>query len=479
MTFNSYTFFLLFLVAVVVRFTAWSSWRFKKFLLLLLSYVFYAAWNPPFVVLLWVSTVIDWIAARKIAEASSLSKRRFYMVVSLISNLGLLGFFKYGDFLMMNLSTLTGRDFTMQSLVGTSIILPVGLSFYTFQTMSYTIDVYRGNDKPWTSFLDFALFVTFFPQLVAGPILRASDFLPQCTTPRTPSASQFYWSLWLVLLGLFQKVVLADGLLAPTVELVYDSTEAPTFASAWVATMAFAGQIFFDFAGYSTCAIGVAGCLGFVLPDNFRFPYAAVGFADFWKRWHISLSTWLRDYLYIPLGGNRKGWRRTNVNLMTTMLLGGLWHGASWNFVIWGGLHGTLLIIERWLRSIGAMPQNVSDMPPSHRAAGVALTFAAVCFTWVFFRSDSLDRSVLISGAMLGLASTDAARLVGSLDMLLSMPPILLLLGGHWLLRDSSLEQLIAEQDAPVWLYGVLSALMIVCIAFSSGEDRAFIYFQF
>jgi D-alanyl-lipoteichoic acid acyltransferase DltB (MBOAT superfamily) len=380
---------------------------------------------------------------------------------------------------MTNLSTLTGRDVSMQSVVGTSIVLPVGISFYTFQTLSYTIDIYRGNAKPWSSFLDFALFVTFFPQLVAGPILRAADFLPQCNNPRTPTSTQFYWSLWLVLLGLFQKVVLADTLLAPTVELVYDAIEAPTFASAWIGTMAFAGQIFFDFAGYSTCAIGVAGCLGFVLPDNFRFPYAAVGLADFWKRWHISLSTWLRDYLYIPLGGNRKGWFRTNVNLMVTMLLGGLWHGASWNFVLWGGLHGTLLVIERWLRRIGAMPERVSELPPLHRTIGVALTFVAVCFTWVFFRSESLDRSVLISGAMLGFASTDAARLVGSLDMLMSVPPIVLLLGAHWLMRDSDLERAMVRYHVPVWLYGVLSALMIIGIAFSSGEDRAFIYFQF
>jgi D-alanyl-lipoteichoic acid acyltransferase DltB (MBOAT superfamily) len=295
-----------------------------------------------------------------------------------------------------------------------------------------------------------------------------------------PTSAQFNWSLWLLLLGLFQKVVLADALLAPTVELVYDADGAPTFASAWIGTMAFAGQIFFDFAGYSTCAIGVAGTLGFILPDNFKFPYAAIGFADFWRRWHISLSTWLRDYLYIPLGGNRKGWVRTNVNLMTTMLIGGLWHGASWNFVLWGGLHGALLVVERWLRRIGVMPQDVSDMPRLHRAVGVALTFAAICFTWVFFRSQSLDRSLLISQAMLGFAAPDATRLVGNLDMLFSLPPILLLLVAHWLLRDSDLERRVAEYRVPAWAYGAASALMIVCIAFSSsGEDRAFIYFQF
>jgi D-alanyl-lipoteichoic acid acyltransferase DltB (MBOAT superfamily) len=479
MSFNSYTFLLLFFVALAFRFNTWISWRLKKLLILLLSYIFYAAWNPPFVVLLWISTVVDWFAAGQIAKASSDSRRRLYMALSLIANLGLLGFFKYGEFVTQNLSALLGRDVTLHSLIGSGIILPIGISFYTFETLSYTIDVYRGTEKPWTSFLDYCLFLTFFPHLVAGPILRPRAFLPQCETPRTPTAAQFSWSVWLVLLGLFQKVVVADGLLAPTVELVYGVTAAPTFASAWIGTLAFAGQIFFDFAGYSTCAIGVAGCLGFILPDNFRFPYAAVGFSDFWRRWHISLSTWLRDYLYVSLGGNRKGERRTNINLMITMLLGGLWHGASWNFVLWGGLHGALLVIERWLRRLGVMPEDVSAMPPLHRAVGAALTFVIICFTWVFFRSESLDHSLLIAGAMLGFVSSHATRLVGSLDMMTSVPPVLLLLLAHWMLKDSNLERTFAEERVPAWAFATVSALMILGIAFSSGEDRAFIYFQF
>ena len=274
------------------------------------------------------------------------------LVASLAVNLGLLGFFKYRVFFLENFVALlnsVGVDFHPAR---PSIILPVGISFYTFQTLSYTLDIYMGKMKPARSFLDYALFVTFFPQLVAGPIVRAAHFLPQCEDARRTTLSQLGWGLSLILFGLFQKSVIADGLMAPVVERVYDSGEVLSFGAGWVGTLAFAMQIFCDFSGYSTCAIGTAMCLGFWLPVNFRSPYAAIGFSDFWRRWHVSLSSWLRDYLYIPLGGNRKGTARTYVNLMITMLLGGLWHGASWNFVIWGGLHGVYLIVERLLKAV-------------------------------------------------------------------------------------------------------------------------------
>ena len=245
----------------------------------------------------------------------------------------MLGFFKYGGFLLANFRrglALLGVDYVPPEM---DIFLPIGISFYTFQTLSYTIDVYRGHTRPWPSFLDFAMFVTFFPQLVAGPIVRAAEFLPQCVTPKRANAHQLGWGASLLVLGIFEKVVLADGVMAPVVDTVYGSVREAGFFSAWVGTLAFGSQIFFDFAGYSTCAIGAGLSLGFVLPDNFRFPYAAVGISDFWTRWHISLSSWLRDYLYIPLGGNRQGLVRTQANLMVTMLLGGLWHGAAWRFV--------------------------------------------------------------------------------------------------------------------------------------------------
>ena len=272
------------------------------------------------------------------------------LVISLIGNLGMLCFFKYGGFLLDNfvaLVNLVGLDFHPAK---PNIILPAGISFYTFTTLCYTIDMYNRKSEPVKSLLDFSLFVTFFPHLVAGPIVRPPQLVPQFESPRKANQQQMLQGLFLVSLGLFMKVVLADTMLASSSDTVFNFPAPLLAVDAWLGVLAFSGQIFFDFAGYSTCAIGVAMCLGFVLPENFRYPYAAIGFSDFWRRWHITLSSWLRDYLYIPIGGNRKGEVRTYVNLMITMLLGGLWHGASWTFVVWGALHGTYLCVERLIR---------------------------------------------------------------------------------------------------------------------------------
>ncbi len=355
MLFNSYT-FILFLAAVLLLSRMLANWTWRKSLLLLSSYVFYAAWNPPFVVVLWISTIVDWYVGKWIHASSTRERRTFFLIISLLVNLGMLSYFKYGGFFVDNLNMLlhlAGFNFAFSQI---SIVLPVGISFYTFQTLSYTIDIFRGRLSPWHSFLDYALYVTFFPQLVAGPIVRAANFLPQCRSSRIGSSKQMGWGLSLLVIGLFAKIVIADSLAAPTVEVVYDSHGTLGCIAAWAGTLAFAIQIFCDFFGYSTCAIGVALSLGFSLPDNFRWPYGAIGFSDFWRRWHISLSSWLRDYLYIPLGGNRMGIRRTYVNLMITMLLGGLWHGASWMFVIWGGLHGIYLMAEGLIRQSGVAP---------------------------------------------------------------------------------------------------------------------------
>ena len=228
-----------------------------------------------------------------------------------------------------------------------NIVLPVGISFYTFVTLSYTFDVYRRKIEPEKSFLNYALLVTFFPHLLAGPILRAKEFLPQCIQPKIATAKQLGWGLTLMVLGLFEKSVLADGFLAPVSDAVFAMKGDVGYLQGWIGTFAFTLQVFFDFSGYSLCAIGAAMCFGFAFPDNFRFPFAAIGFSDFWRRWHMTLSRWLRDYLYISLGGNRKGRIRTYFNLFITMFLGGLWHGAGWNFIIWGGLQGSYLILER------------------------------------------------------------------------------------------------------------------------------------
>ena len=399
MVFNSYTFVLFFAIVLLIH-NLPLAWRWRKLNLLIASYLFYASWNPAFVLLLWASTGVDWFVGGALPEARTRVRRRALLLTSLGVNLGMLGFFKYGSFLLENQITLL-RLFGIEfQPVAPDILLPVGISFYTFQTLSYTLEIYYGRSRPWNSFLDYALFVTFFPQLVAGPIVRAVNFLPQCIEPVRVTARQLGWGLCLLTLGVAEKVILADRALAPVASALFESHRAPTFVSAWIGTLAFSGQIFFDFSGYSIGAIGVALCLGFTLRDNFRFPYAAIGFSDFWRRWHISLSSWLRDYLYIPMGGNRRGSGRRWLNLMLTMLVGGLWHGASWTFVVWGGLHGFYLVAESLaIQLFGAARVWTTR---SAQFALALLTFTLVTIAWVFFRAQSFGQALEILSAMLG-----------------------------------------------------------------------------
>jgi alginate O-acetyltransferase complex protein AlgI len=351
-------------------------------------------------------------------------------------------------------------------------VLPVGISFYTFATLSYTLDVYLRRAAPARSLLDYALFVTFFPHLVAGPIMRPTELVPQFAEPRRASARQLGYGLALMTLGLFNKVVLADSFLSSISERIYDSDKIPGLLDAWAATLAFSGQIFCDFAGYSTTAIGAAMCLGFAMPDNFRFPYAAVGFSDFWRRWHITLSAWLRDYLYIPLGGNRHGAWRTYAALFTTMLLGGLWHGASWTFVAWGGLHGLYLAAERGLR---ARFPHYRPGPLMFVALGV-LTYALVNLTWVFFRAKTFGKAWLVLSGMLG-RNAQAKPILATPSLVF----VTAIVGGivltHWLMRSRTLESVVARTPAAA-LSAVL-AVMAFAIVAAQGSGNAFIYFQF
>jgi alginate O-acetyltransferase complex protein AlgI len=473
MLFNSLTFVVFFAVVVFVHRLP-LPWRAKKIHLLLASYVFYAAWNPPFVILLWLSTVVDWYAARWIHATDDPRRRRWLLWISLSANLGLLGYFKYGGFLLENFTALMASFGIAYAPPAWDIILPVGISFYTFQTLSYTLDVYFKRAKPCDSFLDFALFVTFFPQLVAGPIVRPTDLIPQFARPFTASAQQVLWGMMLITLGLFEKIVLADGLLAPVADKVYGAATGVGTADAWIGTLAFSGQIFCDFAGYTTTAIGCSLVLGFSLIDNFRYPYAAIGFSDFWRRWHISLSTWLRDYLYVPLGGNRKGPGRTYVNLMLTMLIGGLWHGAAWTFVVWGGLHGAYLVIERFLRQrIGHWP--VWDALAS-RIGLALLTYALVNITWVFFRAQDFDTAWRVLSAMLWIQPEGTPVLNGWLvgSGLLTVAGLVAV---HGWMRERELHAEV--QRLPSWLVGLLWGGMAFLIAITQGGSDAFIYFQF
>lgn len=472
MVFNSLTFLVFFAIVLALHSLRLPGWI-RKTQLLLASYIFYAAWNPPLVLLLWISTLADWYAARGIGNATTPGGRRLWLFVSLGVNLGLLGFFKYGDFVLFNFQALLGSFGIVYAPLAMNIVLPVGISFYTFQTLSYTLDVYRGQLRPWPSFLDYALYVTFFPQLVAGPIVRATEFLPQCDPMPRASLRQFTWGMHLLILGLFQKITLADTLLAPISDAVFQQTGQAGFVDGWIGTMAFAGQIFFDFSGYSTCAIGAALCLGFVLIENFHRPYAALGFSDFWRRWHISLSTWLRDYLYIALGGNRHGRWRTYANLMITMFLGGLWHGASWRFVAWGSLHGLYLVVERILTSwCGTWPV---WQRPAVRGILWLGTFLLVCVTWVFFRADSFGAAFTLILGMFGMQ--DAGGLLSGLQRSIGLGVVAALLGFHLLLRDTTLAEAYAR--LPRAVPALLVAVLLVVLFFTPGDDRAFIYFQF
>jgi len=473
MQFNSLTFVVFFAVVVTLYYSL-SSWTARKTILVVASYLFYAAWNPLFIVLLWISTIADWTIARRISATPDRVRKRLLVTLSLSINLGLLGYFKYGGFLLENFVSLMGGLGIEFVPPAASIVLPIGISFYTFQTLSYTLDVYRGRMQARYSLLDFSLFVSFFPQLVAGPIVRASQFLPQCVESRRATADSMGWGLTLMVFGLFAKVVLADSVLAPVADAVFGAPDTVGTFEAWLGVFAFSGQIFFDFSGYSTCAIGAAMCLGFALPDNFRSPYAAIGFSDFWRRWHISLSQWLRDYLYISLGGNRKGEVRTFVNLVVTMFLGGLWHGASWMFVIWGLLHGFYLVVEHAARTlfggIAAFDSRVA------RVAFGFLTFIIVSMTWVFFRAADMGTAMTL------LTTMTVPTGMGSLVFAEQLPAIVFVLlglvGWHWASRNSSLELMF--ERLPLWARMLVISTVVVSIIYSGGgAQHAFIYFQF
>jgi alginate O-acetyltransferase complex protein AlgI len=474
--FNSLTFLVFFAVLLVLHHLPFLSWKAKKVNLLVASYIFYAAWNPPFVLLLWASTIVDWFIARGIWASRDRSRavRRSWLVISVAVNIGFIAFFKYGEFLLQNWQALMQSFGVVWVAPEWDIVLPVGISFYTFVTLSYTLDVYLGRSKPIDSRLDYALFVTFFPHLVAGPIVRPTQLVPQFYAPKQATRDTMLWGLGLIVLGLFMKVVLADAGLANVADRVFAATSAVGFADAWLGTLAFSGQIFCDFAGYSTIAVGTALCLGFALPDNFNMPYAAIGFSDFWRRWHISLSTWLRDYLYIPLGGNRGTEARTYVNLMLTMLLGGLWHGASWTFVVWGGLHGAYLAGERWIRA----RTGVAGDPAGawNRLTLALVTYLLVNVTWVFFRAETFEGAGRILAGMLGLAR-DAEAVLPTIYMIKTAVIVAGIVAVHWLMRNRSLEQVVAR--TPWWITGLVTGAMLLAVAVTQGSGQAFIYFQF
>jgi len=393
MIFSSPRFFIflistLFVLAIIPSCTA------KKRFLAAGSCFFYAAWDWRYLGLLLAVSVIDYWAAARIAGNDSRRVRKGWLLVSVISNLSILGFFKYCNFFLSTFNALTLKlGFTVPNV---DVLLPVGISFYTFKTMSYTIDVYRGVLQPCRSWLDYATFITFFPELIAGPIVRASVFLPQLERVIGPTTERIRAGGGLFVLGLIKKLFIADRM-AGIADTIFAAPELFDTATIWCGVAAYTVQIYCDFSGYSDMAIGVARMIGYDLPENFKMPYLSTSIVEFWRRWHMTLSAWLRDYLYIPLGGNRNGALLTYRNLFLTMLLGGLWHGASWNFVLWGGLHGVALAVQKlWVRHIARR----LPIPP---LVGWVATLLFVMACWVPFRSRSFAGTVTIFKTMIGI----------------------------------------------------------------------------
>lgn len=470
--FNSYIFWCFF--AVVIGLYRVLSWRGQNRMLLAASLVFYGFWDWRFLFLLVFSALVDYALGLRIAAATDPRRKQACVALSVGVGLGLLGVFKYYDFFAANLGRLLHvLGFSAgPPLLG--LILPVGISFYTFQSMSYAIDIYRGTLRPTRNVLDYLLYVSFFPQLVAGPIERASSLLPQVLQPRRRAPEDFTLGLYYVLLGLFCKVVVADNM-APVANTVFGLDPAElSGGDCLVGVYAFAFQIYGDFAGYSLMALGLARWMGFRLTVNFRSPYFAVSPSDFWSRWHVSLSSWLRDYLYIPLGGNRRGVGRTYRNLMLTMLLGGLWHGANWTFVAWGAYHGALLIVYRLLGDRAGA--HASGRLPGWRPALQALLmFHLVCMSWLLFRADNLRQA----GAMLLKIVTDLKptplAVYGLGNLAFFAGPLLAL--ELWL--GVTGDPLRVIKVAWYWRAGLYAYAVLMLLLFAPLAHHEFIYFQF
>ena len=405
MIFSSLEFFVFF-AAVLLFLVIAKAQQTKKLFLLAASYFFYGYWDWRFTFLMFGMTVVNYALGLSVERATQWRTKKLSLVAAIIFDLGVLGFFKYYNFFIDSANAALESANLSAALPPLGIILPVGISFITFQVMAYVIDIYRGVTTSAETFWDFALLTAFFPQLVAGPILKAKQFLPELQKKIVIRKENLLIGGQIFLLGLFRKVIVADQL-ALYVDTVFDRPQDFSSATTWLAVLAYAVQIYCDFSGYSDMAIGTAKCLGYDIPINFNLPYLSRSITEFWRRWHISLSTWLREYLYIPLGGNRKGKVRQYVNLWLVMLLGGLWHGASWNFVLWGALHGTALAVHKfyadYIRPQIHLPKAV------YSAIAWALTILFVCTTWVFFRAATFPDAFTILQSMYSLPFSEAA----------------------------------------------------------------------
>lgn len=486
MAFTTLTFFL-FTALVWTAYWLLPTRRAQNVLLLIASYTFYGWWDARFCGLMALACSIDYWIGRGLARTKTEWRRKALLAVSLTTNLGILGYFKYCNFFLENLHVAaTGLGWSMDRIT-LQVLLPVGISFYTFQTMSYVIDVYRRELKAGQSWLEYLAYISFFPQLVAGPIERAEALLPQFQSRRRFNEADAIEGCRMILWGLFKKMVVADGL-SLIAQGPYGNVAGATGPQLAVATVAFAFQIYFDFSAYSEIAIGTARLFGFRLMRNFAYPYFSRSLSEFWRRWHISLSTWFRDYVFVPLGGSRVGRGRLALNLLATFLVSGFWHGASWNFIIWGGLMGAGVATEALVRrpekrSPNAAPGGESLIPSLANLAAMSFVFAYVAFGWIFFRAATFDDALLtISKMATDLARPESYRSIVSLfagrDQAVAAVVLPIVLLGEWLNRREACPLTLSFWPRPI-RWTVYTAVLWITLILGPRVESNFIYFQF
>ena len=477
MLFPTVTFAIFFMIVLPVSWLLMPRRRRWKLFMLAASYFFYGYWNWRFCFLIAASTIGNQIFATAIHRADTDRRKRLLLTGAVAANLGVLAYFKYFDFFVTNATNTLDKLGLHISPEIVAVTLPVGISFFTFQALSYVIDIYRGTFEPGR-LIDFAVFLSFFPHIVAGPIVRPAEFMPQLKERHDPRHVDSSRAFFLIVIGLFKKVVIANLLATQIVDAVFASPNQHSSLEVLVAVIGYAVQIYCDFSGYADMAIGIALLLGFRFPQNFDSPYTSTSIQDFWRRWHMTLSRWLRDYLYVPLGGNRSGKWRTYRNLMLTMLIGGLWHGAAWTFVVWGAIHGTFLCVEHWRRTrrtARGLPH-----PPDTRVRRVGarlITFTIVCFAWIFFRSESFATAEQMLGRLLDPAYwLDPAPLV-TVGVLLAIAAGIL---EQYVPRETW-GRLMARFSrlAPVAQGLMLGASLLVINTMGPRGVAPFIYFRF
>jgi D-alanyl-lipoteichoic acid acyltransferase DltB (MBOAT superfamily) len=467
--FNSGLFILLFLLVLFVYQILYKNKIARITFLTVFSLYFYYKSCGYYVLLIIASALIDFNLSNLIYKTTHPTSKKLWLISSLTLNLGLLAYFKYTNFFIDSYNQITG------STIGfINLFLPIGISFYTFENLSYTLDVYRNQFKPINNFIDYLFFLSFFPRLVAGPIVRASDFIPQINKTPLLTETEVTKGLFLIIGGAFKKVIISDYISINFVDRVFDNPTLYTSTENWLAVYGYTLQIYCDFSGYSDMAIGIALWLGFNIPENFKLPYKSTSITEFWRRWHISLSSWLKDYLYISLGGNRKGKFRTYLNLFITMLLGGLWHGASWKFVFWGALHGIALAIDKALNTI-QLQKKYSFLTP----LGWLLTFHFVAFCWIFFRASNFEIAIQIIQQISKLPHWELLpKIVNGYKLVFILFAVGYIL--HFIPDNTQHKLILFTQKWPLFIKAFLLALIIYLIAqVKSAEIQPFIYFQF